>query len=94
MTAQTIGAVLVTAAVCAVLAFVALMRQAGRHGDDRAALLRGQLDAYRDGQASVLGQAADDGEALQCWERDELGRIEVFYADSADEPARRPEGTS
>jgi hypothetical protein len=93
VTAQIIGAVLVTAAACAVAAFVALMRQAGRHSDDRAALLRGQLDAYRAGQASVPGQAADDGEALETWERDELGRIERFYADDADEPARRPGGT-
>jgi hypothetical protein len=45
--AQVIAAVLVTAAVCGVLAFAALMRQAGNHSDDRAALLREHLDTLR-----------------------------------------------
>lgn len=87
MTAQSIGTGLMVAAVCAVAAFAALMSQAGRHADDRAELLRGQLDAYRAGQASVPGQAAEDGEALECWERAELDRIETLYGASADEPA-------
>jgi hypothetical protein len=91
--AQVIAAVLVTAAVCGVLAFAALMRQAGNHSDDRAALLREHLDTLRAGQASVLEQADGDGAALETWESDELDRIERFYADDADEPAQRPGGT-
>jgi hypothetical protein len=47
VTAQIIGTVLVTASVCGVLAFVALMRQAANHSDDRAALLREHLDTLR-----------------------------------------------
>lgn len=94
MSAQAIGTGLIVAAVCGLAAFFALMRQAGRHCDDRADLLRGQLDAYRAGQASMCEQGPGDGEALECWERDEIDRIEHFYADEGDEPAKRPGGPS
>ena len=30
----------------------------------------------------------DDGAPLECWEWDEWDRIEAFYADTANEPAR------
>ena len=53
MNPEVAAAVLITAAACGLAAFVALMRQAGRHMDDRAELLRGQLDAYRAGQESM-----------------------------------------
>lgn len=31
--------------------------------------------------------APDDGEPLNCWEWNEMDRIQAFYADTADEPA-------
>jgi hypothetical protein len=62
MNAQVIGTVFVTATVCAVIAYIALMRQAANHSDDRAVLLRGQLDAFRAGQDSILAQLPEDGQ--------------------------------
>lgn len=62
MTAQAIGTGLAVAAVCGLAAFIALMRQAGRHSDDRAVLLLGQLDAFRAGQESARGQGRVPGD--------------------------------
>jgi hypothetical protein len=69
VTAQIIAAVIVTAAACFVIFVFALLRQAGRHIDDRAALLRGQLDAYRAGQASVWAQMDEQQAGPDWWDR-------------------------
>lgn len=84
MSAQAIGTGLVVAAVCAVIGFIALMRQAGRHCDDRADLLRGQLDAYRAGQASVLVQVLDDDP--EWWDRQFDGITSELGSDGGDAP--------
>jgi hypothetical protein len=71
--AEVIAAVIVTAAICGAVAFAALMNQAGNHEDDRADLLRGQLFAYRAGQASVLAMEPEpEGEPWpgpEWWDR-------------------------
>lgn len=56
MTAQIIAAVLIAVVMCAVVAYVLLMLQAGRHSDERAALTREVLDAVRAGRAAAREQ--------------------------------------
>jgi hypothetical protein len=69
VTPQSVAVGFTVAAVCAVIGFVALLRQAGHHCDDRAALLRGQLDAYRAGQASVWTQMDESWPGTDWWDR-------------------------
>lgn len=89
MSAQAIGTGLVVAAVCGLAAFFALMRQAGNHSDDRAELLRGQLDAYRAGQASVPGQwqePEDEWPGPEWWDRQFDGITSELGSDGGDAP--------